>query len=112
LNKGRKKRNNLKTRSIETSARAGLTNVAIRIRIRIRIVRDPDRHQNLIVCLLAHWNFHSNPFGSSCAKLLPDKQTDRQRRLHILIGGGKKLNYFKRKRTVVTQYRLLWFTIL
>jgi len=31
---------------------------------------DPDRHRNLIVCLLARcqpsWKFHANPFGSFC----------------------------------------------
>jgi len=34
------------------------------------------------------WKFHANPFGSFCAKLLTDRQTDKQRRLHILLGGG------------------------
>ena len=40
---------------------------------------DPDCHQNLIVCSLAHcqlpWKFYANPFGSFCAKLLTDRQT-------------------------------------
>ena len=30
-------------------------------------------------------------FGSFRAKLLTDRQTDKQRRLHILLGGGNKL---------------------
>jgi len=36
---------------VHTSAKARLTSVAIRIRIRIR---DPNHHQNLIICSLAH----------------------------------------------------------
>ena len=39
------------TGTLHTSAKASLTSVAIPIRIRIR---DPDRHQNLIVYSLAH----------------------------------------------------------
>jgi len=38
------------------------------------------------------WKFHANPFGSFCAKLPTDKQTDRQWRLHILLGGGNNKN--------------------
>jgi len=41
------------TGTSHTSAKARLTNVAIRIHTRIRIY-DPDRHQNLIFCSLAH----------------------------------------------------------
>jgi len=37
------------TGTVHTSANARLTSVAIRIRI-----RDPDRHQNLIICSLTH----------------------------------------------------------
>jgi len=50
---------------------------------------DPDRHRNLISCSLANlpWKFHSNPFGSFCAKLQIGKQTNKQRK-HILLGGG------------------------
>jgi len=36
------------------SVKTRLTSVAIRIRIRIRIC-DPDRHQNLIICSVAHY---------------------------------------------------------
>ena len=39
------------TGTLHTSAKASLTSVAIPIRIRIR---DPDRHQNLIIYSLAH----------------------------------------------------------
>jgi len=38
------------------------------------------------------WKFHANTFRSFCAKLLTDKhtdrQTDKQRQLHNLLGGG------------------------
>jgi len=50
--------NSLTTRStgtVHTSAKARLTSLAIWIGIRIRIrIHDPDRHQNLIICWLAH----------------------------------------------------------
>ena len=32
--------------------------------------------------------FCANPFGSFCEKLITEKQTDKQRRLHILLGRG------------------------
>jgi len=71
---------------VRTSAKARLTSVVTRIRI-----RDPDRHQNLIICSLDHcqpsWKFHANPFGSFCAKLLTDIQRNKQRRLHALLSG-------------------------
>jgi len=67
------------TGTVHTSAKTRLTGITIRIRIRISW---PDRHQNLIVCSMAHcllsWKFRANPFGSFCAKLLTDKQTNRQ----------------------------------
>jgi len=67
--------------TVHTSAKIRLTSVAIRIRICIRI-RDPDRHQNVIIYSLAHfnipWKFHANPFGIFCSKLLRDRQTDKQ----------------------------------
>jgi len=62
---------------------------------------DPDCHQNLIVCSLAiaklPWKFHPNPFRSFGAELLTDRQpgkqtdrqTDKQRRLRMLLGGDK-----------------------
>ena len=57
---------------MHTSAKARLTSVAIRI-------RNPDRHQNLIIVhwpiASIPWKFYANPFRSSCAKLLMDKQT-------------------------------------
>jgi len=84
------------TWTVHTSAKARLTSATIRTRTRIRMrirIRDPDRHQNLT---FVHWpianlprKFHASPFGSFCAKLLTDKQTDKQQRLHILLGGGK-----------------------
>jgi len=33
--------------------------------------------------------FHANPFQSFSTKFLTEKQTDKQQRLHILLGGGK-----------------------
>jgi len=43
------------TGTVHTSAKARLTSVAIRIRILIRIrIRDPDCHQNLSICSMAH----------------------------------------------------------
>jgi len=74
------------------------TCVAIRIRIRKRIcirIRDPDRHQNLIICSLAHCQSSLKISCKSVRKFLrnvdnrqTDRQTDRQRRLHNLLGGG------------------------
>ena len=53
---------------------------------------DSDRHRNLIICLLAHcrpsWKFRANPFERFCAKLLTDKQTNKQWRKHILLDRG------------------------
>ena len=78
---------------MHTSAKARLTSVAIRIRIQIRIL-DPDRHQNLIICPLAHYQ---PSLRISCkyvrtfyAKLL----TNKQRRKHILLGGGNNEKFW------------------
>jgi len=42
------------------------------------------------------WKFRANPFHSFCAELLigrqTNRQTDKQRRLHIIVGGGNKNN--------------------
>jgi len=82
-----------KTRStgtVHTSTKAHLTSVAIRIQI-----RDPDCHQYLIICSLAHCQhslkFHANPFTNFCANLLTDRQTNNHD-LHILLGRGNQLN--------------------
>jgi len=66
---------------VHTSAKVRLISVTIRIRIQIRIrIRDPDLQQNLIICSLARCQpslkIHDNPFGSFCAKLLTDRQTN------------------------------------
>ena len=73
---GEVSRNQIGTRStgtLHTSAKERLTSVAIRIWI-----RDPDRHQNLIICSLAHCQrslkIYANLFESFCAKLLTDRQ--------------------------------------
>ena len=62
----------LATGTVHTSAKARLT----------RGIRDPDRQQNLIIVQwpIANlpWKCHANPFGSFCAKLLTDRQTDKQ----------------------------------
>ena len=77
----------LETRStgtVHTSAKARLTCVAIRIQISIRI-RDPDRHQNLIICSLAHClpslKISYNLFKFLCK--VANRKTDKQRKLHI-----------------------------
>ena len=48
----------------------------------IQTVNDPDHHQYLIICSLAHCQsslkFCANPFGSFRAKLLTDRQTNKQ----------------------------------
>jgi len=48
-------------------------------------IRDPYRHQNVITCSLAIWpianlpcKFHAKPFESFCAKLLTNRQTDKE----------------------------------
>jgi len=74
-----------KTRStgtVHTSAKARLTSVAIPIRIRIR---DLDRHQKLIICLLAHCQPSLKISCKSVRKFLRkvanrqrDRQTNRQ----------------------------------
>jgi len=67
------------------------TSVAIRIRIRI-----PNRLQNLIVCSLAHCQPSLKIACKSVRKFLrkvANRQTEnKQRRLHILLGGGKYLS--------------------
>jgi len=92
------KTNYIQTRSngaVHTSAKARLTSVAIQIRIRIP---DPDRHQMLIICSLAYCQppskFHADPFESFCAKLLTNRQTDRQTTTKKdLLGGGNRTQY-------------------
>ena len=85
---------------MHTSAKARLTSVAIRIRTRIPS-RDPDRHQNLNICSLAHCQPSLKIACKSVQKFLrkvanrqTDRQTDRQRRLHILLGIAKSLAVF------------------
>jgi len=77
----------IKTRStgtVHTSAKARLTSVA-------------DRHQNLIICSPVHCQPSLKISCKSVWKFLcrvanrqTDRQTDKQRRLHILLGGGNK----------------------
>ena len=74
------------TGTVHTFAKAHLTSVAIRIHIRIRMwIRDPDRHQDLIVCSLAHCHSSLKISCQSVRKFLrevanrqTDRQTDRQ----------------------------------
>ena len=58
---------------------------------------DPDRHQNLIFCSLAHCQpflkISCKSVWEFCAKLLTDKQTDKQRRKHNLLGWGNHRSY-------------------
>jgi len=95
---------------VHTSAKARFTSVAIRIRIWIRIririgiririqirIHESDRHQNLIFCSVDHCQPSLKILCKSVQTFLrkvanreTDRETDRQRRLHILLGGGKK----------------------
>jgi len=77
---------------VHTSAKVRLTSVVIQI-------HEPDRHQNVIICSLVHCQpslkISCDLFGSFfCVKLLTDRQTDKQtnkqRRLHILLGRGSE----------------------
>ena len=55
---------------------------------------DPDRHQNLIICSLAYCQLYLKISCKSVLKFLrkvASRQTDKQRRLHILLGGGKNI---------------------
>jgi len=64
-----------------------ITSVAIRIRI-----PDPDRHQNLIIWSLAHCQPSLKISCKSVRKFLrkvANRQTDKQRRKHILLDRGK-----------------------
>ena len=64
---------------MHTSAKARLTSDAIRIRIQIR---DPDCHQNLIICSLAHCKLSLKISSKSVEKFfflkVANRQTDRQ----------------------------------
>jgi len=54
---------------------------------------DPDRHQNLIICSLAHCEPFLKISCKSIQKFLckvANRQIHKQRRLHILLGGGNK----------------------
>jgi len=80
-----------KTRStgtVHASAKARLTGVAIWI----RITDSPPKFNRLFIGPLTAFaeNFmkiHSEVFAQSCQQI--DKQANKQRRLHILLGGGK-----------------------
>jgi len=72
---------------VHTSNKTCLTSVAIRI-------HDPvaNRHQNLNICSLAHCQPFLKISCKSVQKFLhkvPNRQTNRQRQLHILPGRGK-----------------------
>ena len=60
---------------------------------------DPDRHQNLIVCSVAHCQPSLKISCKSVWKFLrkaANRQTDKQRRKHNLLGGGSQLDPFRR----------------
>ena len=84
---------------MHTFAKARLTSVAIRIRIQIRVL-DPDRHQNLIICplKLAHYQpslrISCKSVRTFYGKLLTNRQTNKQRRKHILLGGGNNEKFW------------------
>jgi len=78
------------TVTVHTSAEARLTSVEMPIRIRIP---DPDRHQNLTICSLAHCQPSLKISCKSVRKLLrkvADKRTDKQTNNdeNNLLGGG------------------------
>jgi len=80
------------TGTVHTCAKARLISVAIRIQM-----RDADRHQNLIICSIAHCQPSLKTSCKSVQKFLhkvanrqTDKQTNKQRRKHNLLGGGNK----------------------
>ena len=53
---------------------------------------DPDRHQYLIICSLAHCQPSVKILWKSVRKFLrkvANRQTNKQRRKHVLLGGGK-----------------------
>jgi len=87
----------------------------------IRIwIPDPDRHQNLIVCSLAHWQPSLKISRKSVRKFLhkvanrqTDRQTDKQRRKHYLLGWGNQVtglsvtktkNVFRNNRLILVNY--------
>jgi len=75
---------------VHTSTEACLSSVAIQIWICIQIP-DPDCHQNLIICSLAHSQPSLKISCKSVQKFLckvANRQINKQRRLHILLGGG------------------------
>jgi len=72
--------------------------VAMRIRIQIHIrIRDLDRCQNLISCSLAHCQ-HSLKLPSKSVRTflhkVANREKDRQRRKHNLLGGGKDVDLY------------------
>ena len=80
---------------MDTSAKARLISLTIRIQICIRIT-DPDCHQNLIICSLAYYQPFLKISCKSVQTLLhkvANKQTDKQRRKHNLLRGGKKPHF-------------------
>jgi len=94
---------------VHTSAKAHFTSVAIRIPIRIQI-RDPDRHQNLTICSLVHCQPSLKISCKSvrkffCAKLLTDRQTDRQTNSDDYISSLPEvigLSYFTGQRSPIS----------
>jgi len=73
---------------VYASAKTRFTSDAIRRSIRIR---DPDRHQNLIVCSVAHCQPSVKISCKSAWKFLrkvANRQPNKQGRLDILLGGG------------------------
>jgi len=61
-------------------------------------IRDPERHQNLVICALAHCQPSLKVSCKSVQTFLrkvANGQTNRQRRLHILLGGGNIYNFIR-----------------
>jgi len=76
------------TATVHTSAKACLTSVTIPIWIHDPDIHDPDRHQNLIICSLAHCQPSLKISHKSVQKFLrkvADRQTNRETDTHDCI---------------------------
>jgi len=92
-----------------------------KIRTRLRYINVTTHHQcrrtnnqtciyatkiySFLRCPIANlpWKFHANPFCQSCKVVNrhTDRQTDKQQRLHIVLGGGSKGELPRSWRTIL-----------
>jgi len=100
------------TGTVHTFAKAHLTSVAIRIRT-MRI-RDPDRHQDLIVCSLAHCHPSLKMSCKSVRKFLrkvANRQTDRQKTMITSSLTGVIILRYRPSVVVFTLFVIISLTI-